>query len=203
MFSLRSEQISKGACSEPVLHIQSPAIRRTFIRSPPNDEDVLDIKLPYISFQYRTIGSSRPFFFDIGIWDEQSRRADIRISSFQNEPKLHYRRRQVNNGQAEGVAQYRVEPLLHLPLAMAATPQGDETALTAWQVLTLPLQDLAKHLSDMSLLGDNHKSSSKAEGFGAFHSISFIKVHANMRLRRVWCSRYLPDHDLPEFQIFS
>lgn len=200
---LRAEETTTGSISEPVLHIQSPAIRGTFIRSPPDDKTQLGIQLPNISFQFRAIGSARPLCFEIGVRDEAGRRAAIRMSSFQAEPKLYLTQGKKLAGEnGEKSIQDEVEALLHLPLTMAAAPSQDETSLTAWQVLTLPLDQLAKRLSDTSLLSHTGPKTS-TKRFGSFHSISYVKVYANLRLRRVWCSRHLPDHDLPEFQLFS
>ncbi|KAI3481200.1 hypothetical protein L1887_56517 [Cichorium endivia] len=93
-------------------------------------------------------------------------------------------------------------PLLHLPLTTAPTPDQDEATLTAWQVVTLPLDRIARSLSDTSLLSATPQDSrpSHLDPFGEFDSISYVKIHANVRLRRIWCSNSLPDHDLAEFQ---
>ena len=193
-FGLRSEDTKKGASSEPVLHIQSPAIRSTFIRSPPSPGTELGLELAHISFQFKAIGSARPFAFEIGVKDESGRQGTIRVSSFRTAPKLY-------PAGAAGTA--GTAAILHLPLTRAAQPGHDETSLTSWQVLTLGLHRIAGHFSDMSLAAEAEKDQGERQAFGRFHSISHIKVHANVRLRRVWCSRHLPDHDLPEFQLFS
>ncbi|SPO23556.1 uncharacterized protein UTRI_02235 [Ustilago trichophora] len=207
-FALRIDEQVRGSISDPVLHIQSPAIRNTFIRSPPIEETELGIKLPHVTFQFRSIGSSRPFVFEIGIRDQDGRSGTIRLSSFQTEPRLylkHLRRKptaSMTDEDNDGTS--RTEPLLHLPLDMAATPASDETSLTPWQVATLPLDKLARYLSDTSLI--SHVDSElvrQSQRFGNFYSISYVKVHANMRLRRVWCSQHLPDHELAEIQVFS
>lgn len=88
-FILRKQDAPKGCSSEPVLHIQSPAIRNTFIRSPPSPITELAIELAHISFQFRGVGSARPFAFEIGIKDECGLQGTIRISSFQTAPKLY------------------------------------------------------------------------------------------------------------------
>ncbi|SPO22227.1 uncharacterized protein UTRI_02235_B [Ustilago trichophora] len=207
-FTLRIEETVRGSSSDPVLHIQSPAIRNTFIRSPPIQDTDLSIKLPHVTFQFRSIGSSRPFVFEIGIWDHDGRPGAIRLSSFQTEPRLYFKHfrgkppASMTDEQQDGSS--RTEPLLHLPLEMAANPACDEASLTPWQVVTLPLDKLAKYLSDTSLIPHlDTESMRQSRIFGSFHSISYVKVHANMRLRRVWCSKQLPDHDLAEFQVFS
>lgn len=199
-FSLRSNDEAKGLSSDTVLHIQSPAVRNTFIRSPPDAATELGITLPYITFQFRTIGDARPFVFELGINDQHSRKGKIRISSFQVEPKLYLQQSQ----HADVDEQRDLEPLLHLPITPAVNSEYDRASLTCWQVLTLPLSQLAQQLSNTSLPTDQpEKLSSTILRFGRFHSISYIQVHANMRLRRVWCSQRLPSHDLAEFQVFS
>lgn len=204
---LKTNDVTRVACCEPVLHIQSPAIRNTFIRSPPQDNAELCIRSPHISFQFRTLGVHRTFAFEVGIKDQGGQRGVFRVSRFQTEPKLYLRRSQgeghVGTNNTEDRT-YQIEPLLHLPLTMADQPEESEASMTAWQVLTLPLHHLSRHLSDTSLTTDGCLDSpSKLRAFGTFQSISYVKVYANVRLRRVWCSQHLPDHDLPEFQLFS
>lgn len=202
-FVLRSEQTIRGSSSDPVLHIQSPAIRGTFIRSPPDESAELGIELPHLTFQLRAIGGARPFCLEIGIKDDAGRRAAIRVSSFQGEPRL-YLGSCIAAKNAEARTTKDAVALLHLPLTMAAHPDQDETSLTAWQVLTLPLDGLAKHLSDGSLASlAEVDTARRTQQFGRFHSVLYVKVYANIRLRRVWLSRHLPDHDLAEFQLFS
>lgn len=205
-FQLRTDGTLKGSCSEPVLHIQSPAIRSTFVRSPPSDDIDLGITLSYITFQFKAMGSSKPLLFEIGLRDEHARRGRLRISSFQAEPKLYLS--PSTSGSANPIEDQpgsnAVEPILHLPLQMAARPDTDETSFTAWQVVSLPLDRIAQHFSDGLFVANAEKDSiPKSEIFGRFHSISYVKVYANLRLRRVWCSRHLPDHDLSEFQVFA
>ena len=67
-FQLRSSPTSRGACSEPVLHIQSPAVRNTFIRSPPSAEDQLGIQLPYLTFPL-TLPLAQPSCSVWATWD--------------------------------------------------------------------------------------------------------------------------------------
>lgn len=205
-FVLRSEVTCKGNSSEPVLHIQSPAIRKTFIQSPPDDKDELGILVGQISFQFKTLGRSRPFAFEVGVKDDEGQLGAIRVSSFQTEPRLYLALTNKASASVEQGTKFggRTVAVLHLPLSMAFGRDHDETSLTTWQVLTLPLNRLARHLSDTSLAKCTETMRTQnATLFGNFHSISYVKVHANMRLRRVWCSQRLPDHDLPEFQMFS
>jgi hypothetical protein len=205
-FKLRVEAASRGTSIETVLHIQSPAIRNTFIRSPPSLEAELGIKLPHISFQFRSIGNARPFAFEVGIKDRIGCSGIVRLSSFQTKPKLYLPlASSATAGPSEPMKSRPSRPLLHLPLTTAPTPDQDEATLTAWQVVTLPLDRIARSLSDTSLLSATPQDSrpSHLDPFGEFDSISYVKIHANVRLRRIWCSNSLPDHDLAEFQVFT
>ena len=205
-FKLRVEPAARGNSSETVLHIQSPAIRNTFICSPPSLDAELAIKLPYISFQLRPIGNARPFAFEVGIKDRAGRTGILRFSSFQTRPKLYLPlSRSASTGSSEFMKSRRFRALLHLPLSMASTPDQDEATLTSWQVVTLPIDRIAQSLSDTSLLSATPRDSAPPDldPFGELESISYVKVHANMRLRRIWCSHSLPDHDLAEIQVFS
>lgn len=205
-FSLRTDETVRGGCSESVLHMQSPAIRNTFIRSPPNQDTELGITLPHITFLFRAIGTSRPFALEVGIRDERGKRGVIRVSTFQTKPKLYFEPTLAKSvGAIEGTAENEeLEPLLHLPLTAAPIPsQGHNTSLTAWQVLTLPLSKLARHFSDLSLIHSAERPLVSSAAFASFHCISYVQIHANLRLRRVWCSKHVPDHDLAEFQVFS
>jgi hypothetical protein len=69
---------------QTVLHIQSPTLRMTFIRSPPHtdpgDRD-LCLKHKWLHLQVRNLG--REWSFDIGIVDKMGRRGVIRCSTFQ------------------------------------------------------------------------------------------------------------------------
>ncbi|GAC92540.1 hypothetical protein PHSY_000094 [Pseudozyma hubeiensis SY62] len=206
-FTLRTEETRRGRTSEPVLHIQSPAVRGTFIRSPPDDQTDLGVRLPYISIQYRAIGKSRHFAFEVGVADRQGRRGIIRVSSFHIEPRLYLptTSQQVASDDQSTGSECSQGAILHLPLSMTIDSNLDETSHASWQVLTLPLERITKHLSNAALVehSDAHKSFHHT-AFGTFHSVTYVKIHANVRLRRVWCSGRLPDHfDLPEFQLFS
>ncbi len=73
---------SKGATSHPVLHLQSPTLPSTFIRSPAIGSDRgLGIKLPWMYMQARNLG--KPWSFEFGITDSSGREGVIRCSTFQ------------------------------------------------------------------------------------------------------------------------
>ncbi|PWY98603.1 hypothetical protein BCV70DRAFT_201925 [Testicularia cyperi] len=247
-FQLRCERQPRGALAETVLHIQSPAIRNTFIRSPPlthpTMQEELGIRLPIVTIQHCAIGS-RPFLFEIGVRDSRGSRGRIRVSNFQTEPRLHPAtktagatavvdgntavtdksadRRKAGSFNTQSHPAMKVDdegPLLHLPLQSAATPDQEASALTSWQTVSLPLDRLCAHLSNSSLIRKTEHDARRLDGqrgtrptaatatatanrFEAFHCITHVTVHANVRLRRIWCSQHLPDHTLPELQLFS
>lgn len=205
-FTPRTEETRRGHSSEPVLHIQSPAVRGTFIRSPPGPQADLGVQLPHFSIQYRAIGKSRPFAFEVGVADRQGRRGVIRLSTFQIEPQLYppTTSQQTASKDPSTESDHSEGAVLHLPLTVAVNSNVDETTLTSWRVLTLLLDRLSKHFSNTALV-----KHADAQGvldhttFGIFHSVTYVKIYANVRLRRIWCSQRLPDHLLAEFQLFS
>lgn len=64
--------------------------------------------------------------------------------------------------------------MLHLPLVF---PPQSPHQLTPWTTVTLPLHQL---LSSFPSLGGPH--------FARFSSLQSIEIHANCRLRRIWCT---------------
>lgn len=75
-----------GGLCQTVLHIQSPTLKTTFIRCPPVRRDIsvpdLDITLPWVSLQVRTLGS-RAWAFEVGFTDRSERKGVVRCSTFQ------------------------------------------------------------------------------------------------------------------------
>lgn len=73
---------------QTVLHIQSPTLQTTYIRTPPRHwtkgkgrAGDLGIKLPWINFQIKDLGRERSL--EIGIVDHSGREGRIRCSTFQ------------------------------------------------------------------------------------------------------------------------
>jgi hypothetical protein len=62
-----------------VLHIQSPTLRSTYIKSPPSGQ--LGLKLPWFHMQVKNLG--REWSFEVGVVDNASREGIIRCSTFQ------------------------------------------------------------------------------------------------------------------------
>ncbi|KAG1802266.1 uncharacterized protein HD556DRAFT_1429824 [Suillus plorans] len=190
---------------QTVLHIQSPTLRMTFIRSPPitdpGDRD-LGLKHKWLHLQVRNVG--REWSFDIGIVDKSGRRGVVRCSTFQKEPKLAMS--PVPNAQ----------PVLHLPLSF---PQPSSRPLTAWSTITLNLPSLIPHFSTLAGMnqlddgeGGRHdinrpvtlSAINTPVPSGTYSHLSYIKIYATCRLRRIWLSDLLPDSQVPwEFELYG
>jgi len=158
-----------------VLHIQSPTIPTTYILAPPTGE--LSLTYPWIHLQLRNL--HKEFSFEIGIVDSARRRGRIRWSSFQQSPRIY-----VGNSNSGSVVD--TGPLLHVPLTF---PAPTSRPLTAWCTLDVHIPPLLAHFSSDSLYTSAVQSSTTAIPTGTFQSISYIKIHANCRLRRVWVSQ--------------
>ncbi|KAG0706946.1 hypothetical protein DFH29DRAFT_899286 [Suillus ampliporus] len=190
---------------QTVLHIQSPTLRMTFIKSPPNTgpgEGDLGLKHKWLHLQVRNMG--REWSFDIGIVDKSGRRGVVRCSTFQKEPKL-----------AMSPAP-NAQPVLHLPLLF---PQPSSRPLTAWSTITLNLASLIPHFS--ALAGRNQLDDDEGSRHdinrpailsatnipvpnGSYSHLSHIKVYATCRLRRIWLSDLPPDSQVPwEFELYG
>lgn len=185
---------------QTVLHIQSPTLRMTFIRSP-SDRD-LGLKHKWLHLQVRNVG--REWSFEIGIVDKSGRRGIVRCSTFQKEPKLAIS--PVPNAQ----------PVLHLPLSF---PQPSSRPLTAWSTITLNLPSLIPHFNTLASMnqlddgeGSRHDINRSATlsttnitvPSGTYSHLSYIKIYATCRLRRIWLSDLLPDSQVPwEFELYG
>ncbi|KAG2341632.1 hypothetical protein BDR05DRAFT_965030 [Suillus weaverae] len=218
---------------QTVLHIQSPTLRMTFIQSPPKtdpgDRD-LGLKHKWLHLQARNMG--REWSFEIGIVDKSGRRGVVRCSTFQvhdiydfsastfdadhgvicpstdffyqKEPKLALS--PIPNAQ----------PVLHLPLSF---PQPSSRPLTAWSTITLNLPSLIPHFSTLASMDQfddgegsrhdiNHPATLSATNIpipsGTYSHLSYIKIYATCRLRRIWLSDLLPDSQVPwEFELYG
>ena len=68
--------------NQTVLHIQSPTLRKTFIRCPPSvPPGVLGLKHTWLHIQVRDLG--RDWSFEVGIVDRAGRQGILRCSTFQ------------------------------------------------------------------------------------------------------------------------
>ena len=104
-------------------------------------------------------------------------------------------------------------PLLHLPLSF---PPSSSQPLTGWATINLNLPALLPHFLSSSLSrrpeteeeAEVEFQQESLEGVslpsGKYSHVSFVKVYANCRLRRVWFSDAGPGQELPwEFQLYS
>lgn len=74
-----------GSLTQPVIHIQSPAIQKTYIQAgaaAPPDDRALGLNLSWLGLQLKPLGG-RPFAVEFGVVDSEGHPGRIRISSFQ------------------------------------------------------------------------------------------------------------------------
>lgn len=174
---------------QTVLHIQSPTLPTTYIRCPSLDSD-LHLKHPWLHIQVKRLG--REWSFEIGIVDRAGREGTIRCSTFKKQPSLKL--------------SSDVPPLLHLPLMF---PPTSSLPLTSWCSVDLNVATYLPSFSASSLLPtpDHERPSGPTRPVpsGAFSHISYIKVYATCRLRRIWLSETWPlDQRVPwEFELYA
>ncbi|KAJ6487745.1 hypothetical protein C8R45DRAFT_868817 [Mycena sanguinolenta] len=188
------ESNTSGLClSQRVLHIQSPTLRTTYIRCPPNNSQHLGLKHPWLHLQIRDIG--REWSFEIGLVDRSGGVGVVRFSTFQKEPRL---RRPTKPS---------FPPLLHLPISF---PSISSRPLTSWATVTLHLPTFLSHFSSASLLarGAERAQMPAASGSGmlsgSFSHTSYIKLYATCRVRRIWFSQGGPSKQAPwEFELYG
>ncbi|KAF7360193.1 Cilia-and flagella-associated protein 20 [Mycena venus] len=186
---------TSGLClAQRVLHIQSPTLRTTYVRCPPdNSSSPLGLKHPWLHIQVRDMG--REWSFEIGLVDRENRVGIIRLSTFQKEPRL------------KPPTKPSSPPLLHLPLSF---PSISSRPLTAWATVALHLPTFLPHFSSSSLLSRGtegaHMSAPSAASMpsGSFSHTSYVKVYATCRLRRIWFSQGGPSKKAPwEFELYG
>ena len=98
-------------------------------------------------------------------------------------------------------------PLLHLPLAF---PSASTTPLTSWSTLSLYLPTLLSHFSSRALV-QNLYGEEEDERLhdielpnARFSHISYVKVYATCRLKRIWFSEEDSSQRLPwEFELYA
>lgn len=190
--------------TQTVLHLQSPTIATTYIRSPPllksttdhtNHFNELGLTNSCIHFQLKPL-DSRPLVIEVGVKDFKGQIGRIRLSNFQARPTLYLFNRisKQSEGQEEEDQEFQVKesrsPLLHLPLALPQTPNRENNVLTEWCSFTLNLPYFMPHLHNPSLLSlDTAKAMSEARTdedrsslspalipFDRFESLTYVKV---------------------------
>ncbi|KAI0334075.1 hypothetical protein GY45DRAFT_1243393 [Cubamyces sp. BRFM 1775] len=191
------------ALRQSVLHIQSPTLRTTYIRSPPAGPSSaahsrgapghLGLKHPWMHLQVRNL--HREWTFEVGLVDQSGREGIVRCATFQREPKLKLGR----------------SPMLLLPLSF---PPPSSRPLTSWCTIAIHLPSLLLHFSSGALTrNDEDEASSSARRSqygmtqvpsGTYSHVSYVKVYATCRLRRLWFSEGGPQQHLPwEFQLYA
>ncbi|PWN87061.1 hypothetical protein FA10DRAFT_269663, partial [Acaromyces ingoldii] len=226
---------------QTVLHLQSPTIATTFIRSPPFSARgsllgaqtlELAIPLPFVHFQFRPLGRHLPFLVEVGLKDARGQHARIRASSFQTTPALYPAEAPVKgyrgddgddedgNGRQHHLARelsLRRGPLLHLPIDMPSraplSSGGSESrvvVLTTWSTLSLHLSHLLGHFNNASLIPPSAAPTLGRSAtvpipqtFYGFQYITYVQVHANCRLRRIWCDEGAGETGRDEFRLFT
>ncbi|GHJ84107.1 hypothetical protein NliqN6_0509 [Naganishia liquefaciens] len=172
-----------GSLAQPVVHIQSPSIHRTYIQAgaPSPDARSLGIDLAFLGLQIRPLGE-RPFAAEVGVVDSAGHHGRIRISSFQTTPTLHYSPTR--------------PPILHLPLRL---PTPDKTSLTPWLSLVLHLPTLTRHFSSLPPTASSAAAAAAAPATPqpqpqpqplprSYASVTYIRVYASCRVKRIWMS---------------
>ncbi|SCV74407.1 BQ2448_6839 [Microbotryum intermedium] len=177
-----SSSSSKGSISGPALHLQSPDIKSTFIRfgdapsasvhergvsQSSSSSSALGIEAGYVHLFLKPLGHGMGFYVDVLVMDERGNSYVIRASTFQTQP--HY------TPQIPTQSNTSHSSLLHLPLAF---PPPSTHALTPWVLLSLPLPDLLLSLPDLGGPSPPPR----------YKSLQSIEVHANCRLKRIWCT---------------
>lgn len=98
---------------------------------------------------------------------------------------------------------YRSPPLIHLPLSL---PASSASILTPWLDLPLNLsailpffQSLPRHPTQLGYEGDgevmqsNKRRKTVELPSGKFAYVSYVRVYANCRVRRIWFVSHLCD----------
>ena len=192
---------------QTVLHLQSPALPTTFIRCPSVGSD-LHLKHPWLHIQVKRLG--REWSFEVGIVDHAGREGAIRCSTFKVTAYLpcmvHYSLQLRLQKQPSLKLFPDAPPLLHLPLMF---PPTSSLPLSSWCSVDLNVATYLPSFSASSLLAtpDQECPSGPMRPVpsGTFAHVSYIKVYATCRLRRIWLSETWPlDQRVPwEFELYS
>ncbi|KAI0282785.1 hypothetical protein BGY98DRAFT_911964 [Russula aff. rugulosa BPL654] len=183
--------------TQTVMHIQSPSLTKTYIRCPPlgwarnrmGREGDLGLKHPWIHIQVLNMG--RPWSFELGLVDQAGKEGVVRSSTFQNEPTL----------------KPSSPPLLHLPLSF---PTASSTPLTSWSTISIYLPTLISHFSSRALVRNLQDDEEDVRLYEIelpsvrFSHVSYVKVYATCRLKRIWFSEADSSQRLPwEFELYA
>ncbi|PPQ80571.1 hypothetical protein CVT25_001605 [Psilocybe cyanescens] len=210
---------------QTVLHIQSPTIRTTYIQCPPivspygdigihDGASGLGIRHPWMHLQVRNLG--REWSVEVGVVDHVGRTGTIRLSTFQHLQKKP--RLKVDHQKS------RSPPLLLLPLSF---PSSSTRPLTLWSTINIHFPSLLPYFSSPALRSHedvdqeeetnedtkSHELASSShprttiQAFipsGTYSYVSYVRVYANCRLRRIWFGEGGPSQKAPwEFELYS
>ncbi|KAH9886455.1 hypothetical protein C8Q73DRAFT_280773 [Cubamyces lactineus] len=170
---------------------QSPSSATQSRRAPEH----LGLKHPWMHLQVRNL--HREWAFEVGLVDQSGREGIVRCATFQKEPRLKLGR----------------SPMLLLPLSF---PPPSSHPLTSWCTIAIHLPSLLPHFSSAALTRNDEEEVSSPAGpsqyqyrttqvpSGTYSHVSYVKVYATCRLRRVWFSEGGPQQRLPwEFQLYA
>ncbi|WOO82330.1 uncharacterized protein LOC62_04G005824 [Vanrija pseudolonga] len=181
----------RGSVAGRVVHLQSADIGDTYLQAGASvsrkakgkapASAPLGVELPWLGLQIKPLGR-RGLSVEVGVLDSRGREGAIRLSSWLEHPRLRTS---------------STPPLLHLPLALPT----DAARLTDWVEVCVnlaPLIPLFRSIPSDDDDADDGRERKKprlsttahaALPQGALASISYVRVYANCRLRRVWCAR--------------
>ena len=158
----------------PVIQIQSPTIPSTYIVTPE-----LSLKHSWVHLQVRNL--QKEFAFEVGIVDSANRCGRIRWSTFQKVPRVYHNPRVAGRNHFT-----QMGPLLHLPLSF---PSSTSCKLTEWCTIDANISASMKgFLSVQESDADSPSAARSALPVSALATLSYLKIYANCRLRRVWVS---------------
>lgn len=201
LIHLLNDEISTPAPPSPVLHIQSPALHTTFIRCPSVGSD-LHIKHPWLHIQVKQL-LGHEWSFEVGIVDHAGREGIIRCSTFEvaafSPFLVHYSSLCLPQDQPSLKLSADAPPLLHLPLTF---PSASSLPLTSWCSVDLNVATYLPPFSASNLLTAPSQTCPlepmQPVPSGTFSHISYIKVYASCKLRRIWLSETWPsDQQVP------
>ncbi len=98
-------------------------------------------------------------------------------------------------------------PLLHLPLSF---PTASTTPLTSWSTITMYLPTLISHFSSRALVRNLQDDEEDVRLYeielpsARFSHVSYVKVYATCRLKRIWLCEADSSQRLPwEFELYA
>jgi hypothetical protein len=188
---------TKGGVLGQVIHIQSPRPTRTYVQTGRSGKDKgkgrdevlpLGIELPWVGIQIKRLGN-RGIAVEFGVKDTRGIEGIIRLSSYKVCSTSPASDRQLKLQTTPTSLPHRSPPLIHLPLDL---PKQDQHTLTSWLDIKLNLASLIplfKTLPRPQADTDKTKRQKLTEPplpSGSFGQVTYVRVYANCRLRRIW-----------------